>query len=425
MLAKLSGKWGHVTRLVWAVAMLLCPLLLAGAVPPAARAERPRPWRVLMVHSFGSSAPPFTTHSTAFESTIKQELGTDVDLDEVSLDMARYAQPDMEEAFADFMAKRVSEWQPDVVVPIGAPAGKFVAKFRDKLFPQTPVVYTGMDGRTLPADALAKNATFVGEDFDLRGLVDDILQLDPETNNVVVILGATPLERYWTAEFQAAFAPFTGRIKFTFVNDLSFDQMLDQVSKLPPHSFVLLGMLMRDASGVTYNEDDALARLHAVSQAPINGIFQHEVGLGIVGGRLYQGELEGMESARVAAKILRGEPASNIPPKVIGTRTPLYDWRELTRWHIPESRLSPGSVVLFRQPTTWERYRWYVCTAIAVIAAQAICIFALVVQLRRRRAPPRSPAGARKPRCSRSGRNWSTSRASQPSASSPPPSPTN
>src|SRR4051794_11590200 len=100
----------------------------------AADAEpvRDRPRRVLMVHSFGSSAPPFTTHSTAFESTIKRELGTAVDLDEVSLDMARYAQPDMEDAFADFLVKRMSEWQPDLVVPIGSPAGQFVAKFRNR-----------------------------------------------------------------------------------------------------------------------------------------------------------------------------------------------------------------------------------------------------------------------------------------------------
>jgi hypothetical protein len=276
---------------------LLCALFLAGGTPGAwgADGQPERPWRVLLVHSFGSSAPPFTTHSTAFESTLKRELGTAVDLDEVSLDMARYVQPDMEEAFAEFLGKRMLQWQPDLVVPIGSPAGKFVAKFRDKLFPQTPVIYTGMDRRTLPADAFANNATFVGEDFDLKGLMEDILQLDPETNQVVVILGATSLERFWTRAFQEAFEPFAGRVKFSYVNDLSFDQMLDLVSKLPPHSFVLLGLFMRDASGVTYNEDDALLRLHAVSQAPINGLYQHQMGLGILGGRLYQGELEGVE----------------------------------------------------------------------------------------------------------------------------------
>ena len=386
-------------------AVFAAALLLSLATPSADAAgpdgERPR--RVLMVHSFGSSAPPFTTHSTAFEAAIKRELGAEaVDLDEVSLAMARYAQPDMEEAFAEFLGKRMSAWQPDLVVPIGSPAGKFVAKYRDRLFPRTPVVYVGMDRRTLPDDAFANNATFVGESFDLKGLVEDMLVLDPQTNNVVVILGATPLERYWAVEFQKAFEPFAGRIKFTWANDLAFDQLLDLVSKLPPHSFVLLGLWMRDASGVTYNQDAALARLNAVSRAPINGMFQHQVGLGIVGGRLYQGELEGVEGARAAARILRGEPASSIPPLEIGTREPLYDWRELRRWGFSESQLPAGSVVLFRQPTVWQRYRWQVVGAAAVIATQAAMIFALFFQLRRRRvaeaARRRAEADARQKR---------------------------
>ena len=399
LLAILSDVRAYLARLAPTLPILLCALLLAGATTGAwgaaaaaaaevtaaevTAAERPR--RVLMVHSFGSSAPPFTTHSTAFESTIKRELGTAVDLDEVSLDMARYAQPDMEEAFAEFLSKRFATWQPDLVVPIGSPAGRFVAKFRDRLFPNMPVVYTGMDKRTLPADAFARNATFVGESFELKGLVEDMLQLDPETNNIVVILGATPLERYWKVEFEKAFEPFAGRVKFTWANDLSFDQMLDLVSKLPPHSFVLLGLFMRDASGVTFNEDDALKRLHAVSRAPINGLFDHQVGLGIVGGRLYQGELEGVESARVAARILRGEPASNFPPLVIGTREPIYDWRELRRWQISESRLPPNAIVRYREASFWEQYRWHVVAAIAIIVAQALLILAMLFHRRRRR----------------------------------------
>jgi signal transduction histidine kinase len=344
--------------------------------------------RVLMIHSFGSSAPPFTTHSTAFESAIKAEMGWGaVDLDEVSLDMARYANPDMEEAFAEFLAKRMSAWRPDLVVPIGSPAGRFVAKHRGRLFPAAPVVYTGMDRRTLPADALADNATFVGEQFDLAGLIEDMLQLDPRTDHVMVILGATPLERYWKIEFEKAFEPFAARgVRFTWTNDLSFEQIQERAATLPPHSFVLLGLLLRDAAGVSHNADAALARLHAVSRAPINGLYQNQVGLGIVGGRLYQGEQEGVEGARVAARILRGEPASSFPPMVIGTREPVYDWRELQRWRIDERRLPPGSIVLFRQPTAWQRYRWHVLAAAAVIATQAAFIVALVRQLRRRRA---------------------------------------
>ena len=337
-----------------------------------------------MVHSFGSTAPPFTTHSTAFETTLTQEMGKRIDLDQVSLDMARYAQPDMEEPFVEFLLKRLAKWQPDLVVPVGSPAGRFVAKYRDRLFPQTPVIYTGMDLRTLPPGAF-QNATFVGESFNLAGLVEDILQLAPDTTNIAVVLGASPLERYWTVEFRRAFEPFTNRVSFTWFNDLTFDQMLERVAKLPPRSFILIGLLLRDASGVTHNQDDALQRLHAVANAPINGMYQHQLGLGIVGGRLYHAEVQGAESARIAIRILRGEPAVSFPPMIIPAQGPRYDWRELQRWNISADRLPPGSEILFRQPTVWERYRWWIVGALVILAAQAAMIGGLLLQRRRRR----------------------------------------
>ena len=366
-------------RSIYALCAIVCLIVTSGAY--AADGERAK--RVLMVHSFGSTAPPFTTHSTAFETTLTQEMGKRVDLDQVSLDMARYAQPDMEEPFVEFLLKRLGKWDPDLVVPVGSPAGRFVAKYRNRLFPHTPVIYTGMDLRTLPPGAF-DNATFVGESFNVAGLVEDILQLAPDTTNIAVVLGASPLERYWTVEFRRAFEPFTNRVSFTWFNDLTFDQMLERVAKLPPRSFILIGLLLRDASGVTYNQDDALQRLHAVANAPINGMYQHQLGLGIVGGHLYQAEVQGAESARIAIRILRGEPALNFPPMIVPPQGPRYDWRELQRWNISADRLPPGSLILFRQPTVWDRYRWWIVGALFILALQAVMIAGLLLQRTRR-----------------------------------------
>jgi C4-dicarboxylate-specific signal transduction histidine kinase len=372
---------------IWSTLSLGCLLLtLTAGSAIAAEAKR-----VLMVHSFGSTAPPFTTHSTAFETTLTKELGSGVDLDEVSLDMARYAEPDMEVPFVELLQRRLEKWKPDLVVPIGSPAGRFVNKHRDRLFPRTPVIYTGMDRRTLPPGAF-KNATFVGEDFKLAGLVEDILELAPDTNHIVVVLGATPLERYWAIEFQKTFAPFTDRVKFTWVNDLTFEQMLELAARLPPRSFILLGLLLRDAAGVTHNEDEALQRLHAVASAPINGLYQHQLGLGIVGGRLYQAELQGEESARIAIRVLRGEGVANVPPLIVPAQGPRYDWRELRRWKIGENRLPPGSRVAFRQLTAWERYRWYILAAVTLLVVQAALIVGLLVHRAQRQRAQRALA---------------------------------
>ncbi len=101
-----------------------------GFVVPAGPVGAAAPKRVLVVHSFGNAAPPFTTHSTAFEKELTEKMGEPVDLDEVSLDVARYATLDIEEALVDLMRKRQAKWQPDLVVPIGSPAGIFVATHR-------------------------------------------------------------------------------------------------------------------------------------------------------------------------------------------------------------------------------------------------------------------------------------------------------
>jgi C4-dicarboxylate-specific signal transduction histidine kinase len=65
---------------------------------------------------------------------------------------------------------------------------------------------------------------------------------------------------------------------------------------------------------------------------------------------------------------------------------PVYDWRELQRWKISESRLPPGSQVLFRTPTIWEQYWWQISLIAAVLLAQTVLIIYVLLQSRRRRA---------------------------------------
>src|SRR5262245_37290096 len=73
-------------------------LLLICLAPSALAATK----RVLVIHSFGNGTPPFTTHAVAFETELTEKMGERVDLDEVSLDMARYADADMQEALVEY-----------------------------------------------------------------------------------------------------------------------------------------------------------------------------------------------------------------------------------------------------------------------------------------------------------------------------------
>ena len=355
-----------------------------------ANAPAAEPKRVLLIHSFGSGTPPFTVESTAFETELVGKMGERVDLDEVSLDMARYADRDMQEAIVDYLQKRKAKWRPDLVVTIGAPAGIFAANYRDRLFPETPILYATLDRRLLPPGALDNNATYIGQVYEIPGFIEDMLQIAPATKNIEVIVGATPLEHHWQEVFEKAAEPLAGRVKFTYYSDLSFDQMKKRVSELPPDSYIFFLLLLRDAAGVTLNADEALQRLHAVANAPINSIFNHQLGLGIVGGRLHPSDRVGKEAAQVAIRILHGEPASSFPPRFVERLPPRYDWRELKRWKINEKLLPPGSTVLFREPTVWQRYRAWIIAGFSIFILQGLLITGLVANLVKRHRAERS-----------------------------------
>jgi len=87
---------------------------------------------------------------------------------------------------------------------------------------------------------------------------------------------------------------------------------------------------------------------------------------------------------------LHGEPASSFPPSIVGPLSPRYDWRELKRWKINEKHLPPGSVLLFRDLTVWEKYRVWIIAGVSLCFVQAVLIFGLLLNLAKRRRAERS-----------------------------------
>jgi signal transduction histidine kinase len=83
-------------------------------------------------------------------------------------------------------------------------------------------------------------------------------------------------------------------------------------------------------------------------------------------------------------RILGGEKPASIKYETIEFGPPRYDWRELQRWSISESSLPAGSEIMFRDPTTWETYRWQLLLIAAVILVQAGLISGLLHERRRR-----------------------------------------
>jgi signal transduction histidine kinase len=127
-----------------------------------------------------------------------------------------------------------------------------------------------------------------------------------------------------------------------------------------------------------------LADLHAAANAPMFASLSPLLGHGIVGGTMISIEDLSRNTADVANRILHGAPPHSfrLAPQVPGQ--PVFDWRELRRWGIPESRLPQDSIVQFRGPTLWGEYKLAILVSIGVLLFQSMLIARLLVERRAR-----------------------------------------
>jgi signal transduction histidine kinase len=344
-----------------------------------------QPQRVLLLHSFGAHFEPWNAIAARFREELLKQSPHPIDLYETSLQGERFEQSQNDEPFVDYLRALFADPGLGLVVAMGAPAARFFLRNRPRIFPSTPMLIAGVDERTFDRAALTSNDTAVTSSVDQATAIENILRLLPNTANIAVAIGSSPMDKFWLEQYRRAFQPFADRVHFDWLNELSLDEMVKRVAALPRHSAIYYAQVHVDARGVPQEEGRALSRLHKTANAPIFSYIDSNFGSGIVGGPLLSTQRIAQQSAAVAVRILNGETAGNIKTPTLGPSAPIYDWRELQRWHISEAVLPQGSEVYFRSPTVWEQYRLHILTACAAFFIQTVLVGWLIYEQRRRR----------------------------------------
>ena len=368
----------------WTAAWLLA--FVAVCVPLGVMATETK--RVLLLHSYGREFAPYDSIVTAFRSELAQGSSEPIAIYDASLESGQASGSDVQQPLMELLRHRFAVSPPDVVVTIGPPAAAFYPQNRDKLFPAAPLVICGVDERFVLKSTLRAGDAAIASHQSLPGVVDNILRLLPDTQTIVVVLGDTPLERFWRGEASRQFARFANRVSIEWLNNLSLKQMRQRVAALPPHSAVLYTILLTDAAGVPHEGGAALASLVEVSTAPIFSLFESDLPHGVVGSSSPQySQREGALTAAAVLRALSGENPADPTIQMVYLDASVYDWRELKRWRIDLSRLPAGSEIRFQPPSVWDQHRLLIITALSIFVLQAALLTALVSQrIRRRRA---------------------------------------
>jgi len=369
-----------------AAAVVLLVSIGETAAQPKSGETAAQPKQILFLHSYGPNFQQATAWSAEIRNELNRQSPWPLDVQEHSLVTARSGDEAAEAKFVEYLKALYAQRPPDLIVAIFAPAARFVQQHRADLFPTTPMLLAVVEVRRVEQSMLSEQDAAVGVRFDEAALVQNILRLLPETKAIAMIIGNSPNERFWAAEQQRILGRLLeSKVELIFYNERPFKEILKEVASLPPHSAIFFLVLAVDGAGAVYGDKEPLKRLSEVANAPIFSFDETYFTAGIVGGPMFSAAEGARPMAAAAVRMLGGEKGSYIKVPPIEFSAPKYDWRQLQRWNISESRLPPGSEILFREPTAWQRYWWQIALTTAVILLQAGLISALLNAHRRRR----------------------------------------
>ena len=372
-------------------ALKLWPLIVAlGLVvfAPASQAQIRK--TILVINQFGQSLPVSEIVTNQIRSALHSDPRFQIQFYWENLDAADLSNDSLKVQRA-LVAQRYLGQKLDLIALVGPDPLRLLADQSEAFYPDVPVVFCcsaqGQPGQPV----VDSRSTGSWLQFEPAKTLDAALRLLPQTRQVFVVAGLSKFDKGVAALTKAGLTSYEARLDITYLTNLSMKQLQERLSNPPSHSIVLFLTFFKDVEGREFaSTTEALPMVIAASNAPVFGVSDTYLGRGIVGGFVISLEEQGKIAGRDILEILGGKSPQDIPV-VHGPSYYMFDWRALRRWNLDESKLPPGSVILFREPSLWEPYKLIVLTGLLFVVSLAVLIVYFIYKQRQLKMARKSP----------------------------------
>jgi signal transduction histidine kinase len=343
------------------------------------------PKRVVVLYWYDKNYPGHVRWDQGFKPALEQGAEGSIEYYPEYLEANRFPGENQSQILHDYLKDKYAGRPIDVVVAQSEVSLTFLARYRNDLFPNVPVVFYSATRPTPETLAHWSNITGVVVFGGFDKTVESALTIHPATQQLYVISGSLEHDKRFETIARAQLKGFEHRLTINYLTDVSPAELRATTSQLQQHSLILyVWQQAYDENRRVLETGDILSSIAQKSSVPIYAMSQPLVGRGIVGGYVYTPEAGAARVAEMVRLIAHGQLARDIPIENVHT-IPMFDWRELQRWQISEAKLPPGSIIQFKQLTLWQQYRSQILGVLAVLTLETSLIAVLLIERRRRR----------------------------------------
>lgn len=340
--------------------------------------------RVLILYTHRQMSPINTQWHTGIIEAIRKDYHGPIDIDVEYMDVVLQSDPEYFDGWAALLKRKYSKYPPDVIIPVFFPAMTFLATNRHELFPGCPIVFCAVPESLGVSLSNRPNLTGVGFVMDFNPTLQVIEQVLPKTSKLMVLSGNSKLDTWMRDVVLRALSSAEKKMELVDLAGLSPSEAAVEFTKAGPNTAALLLTCELDQQNNRYTTTEYLQELEKLSTIPIFGCYDTVLGEGIVGGALFSPVEQGQVAGKLAARILNGESADEIPEVLDRHHLVAFDAQRLAKFGISESSLPRGSKLINHKPSVWSLYGRYIGLGLAALFAQSAIIVSLLINRKKR-----------------------------------------
>lgn len=368
-------------KVLFSALLLLCNLLTIYT--------EESPYNILFINSYHSGF----TWSDHIEQGVVDEFNNThlhVNISFERMDSKRYSVEQVREDFIKRLEGKYPRDYFDLVLTSDDNAMNFAYEYRPQLFPDTPIIFSGVNNSDSPLLIEPEMMTGIIEYIDIEALIELIFKVHPKVEHLAIVTDSTNSGFIHLENTKRILDNKYSHIEYSEHKNWTLEELKKSLILLPGNTVIIELAFHLDKNGKNLSFVDERNFLKNDTIFPAYSLWDNRLNYGILGGVMTTGEVHGREAASLAIKLLTGEEVSEIPVLTDIELPIYYDYVEMKRFGISENQLPDKAIVINYPDTLWFRYREYLIGILIFIVFQSVIIILMVVNIQKRRVAERN-----------------------------------
>lgn len=289
---------------------------------------------------------------------------------------------------AELYKKQFENRKFDLILVSDNNAFEFIIKYHDYLFPNTPVLFCGInnfDKTLLEEKNIKEYMSGVVEQVDLENNFKLIHELHPKMKNLVIINDKSKTGYAIKRDLRLIIKKYKDQFNIEYIDQLDMETLKNKVKNLNKDDVLLFLLLFKDKAGKNFTYKEGLKQIKEISNNPIYGLWDFYLNYGIVGGLVTSATAQGNSVANMALQVLNGKDIKDIPILEKSPNRYIFDYNELKKFDISLNSIHEKYTILNEPSSFYKKYTKFIVIVFSIIFILSIMVISMRANINRRK----------------------------------------